>query len=63
VIQKDPFPKNVCSFCKIVISQKQFAAEIITETDEVFAALISDLMFWIITTLAFTQRILKSQDI
>jgi copper chaperone NosL len=32
----DLFADDMCSFCKMAISQKQFAAEIITATDEVF---------------------------
>lgn len=32
----DIFPEDICRFCKMAISQKQFAAEMITETDEVY---------------------------
>jgi copper chaperone NosL len=32
----DVFADDMCSSCKMAISQRRFAAEIITETDEVF---------------------------
>ena len=32
----DIYPEDICSFCKMAISQKEFAAEIITPDGEVF---------------------------